>query len=599
VFVFECITSARRWQLYATRALFVMGLLGAMVVIWSSQADQPGQKTARALAQLGENYFYALIGTQLALVLLAAPAFTAGTICLDRTRGALAHVMVTDLTDTEIVLGKLGAGLMPVLGLVVCALPVMSLGTMLGGMDPVALTLAFLVAIAVAILGCVLALTFSVWAARTYEVMMAVYAFWTLDLLLYPLWFMLARSGAGIGGPPQWTLMINPFWLSFAPYVAPNQVSWTDFALFIGGALLLSIGLTVVSTVRLRPVTASLPERSIGGKKVRSRISFWARLSRLLPGPSLDGNPVLWREWHRSRPSRLTWFLWWMYFTGLSYGGASSVADICANGVSRGPSAGPFVILLGIGLGLLLLSVMASTSLSEERARGTLDVLLTTPLPTPSVVWGKWWGTFRVVPFLAFWPTVVMAAFAYSEPVSWPGRPPGFLQQELTDASRAYTVVLMALIILVHGAAITSLGLALATWISRPSRAVGLCVVVYALVSVGWIILVLVLFEHGPRDTVEQLGGLSPIFAAITLCEETVFRPHNLLSTLASTTVWLVVVAGMGVFLYALTLATFNRCLGRITEGRDDFEFGPERPPNWGQIRPAKKVLASYDDPAL
>ena len=87
VFVFECITSARRWQLYATRALFVMSLLAAMVVIWIAQVEDRSLTTARALAEVGESYFYALIGTQLALVLLAAPAFTAGAICLDRARG--------------------------------------------------------------------------------------------------------------------------------------------------------------------------------------------------------------------------------------------------------------------------------------------------------------------------------------------------------------------------------------------------------------------------------------------------------------------------------------------------------------------------------
>ena len=123
IFVFECITSARRWQLYVTRVLFVSGLLAAMVVIWYAQVEDRMPTTARALAEVGERYFYALIGTQFALVLMAAPVFTAGAICLDRAQEALAHVLLTDLTATEIVLGKLGAGLMPVVGLVACTCP--------------------------------------------------------------------------------------------------------------------------------------------------------------------------------------------------------------------------------------------------------------------------------------------------------------------------------------------------------------------------------------------------------------------------------------------------------------------------------------------
>ena len=47
-----------------------------------------------------------------------------------------------------------------------------------------------------------------------------------------------------------------------------------------------------------------------------------------------------------------------------------------------------------VSLGLLLLSVSAATSLAEERVRGSLDVLLCTPLSTRSILVGKWWGSF-------------------------------------------------------------------------------------------------------------------------------------------------------------------------------------------------------------
>ena len=94
---------------------------------------------------------------------------------------------------------------MPVVGLVACTFPLTNLGSLLGGIDPVALGLAFLVALAVAILSCALALTISVWATKTHEVLMAVYAFWTMVLLLQPVWELLAMSGRASsdhrGGP--------------------------------------------------------------------------------------------------------------------------------------------------------------------------------------------------------------------------------------------------------------------------------------------------------------------------------------------------------------------------------------------------------------
>ena len=143
--------------------------------------------TFKALAAVGERFFLAVIGTQMALVLLAAPAATAGAICLDRARGTLAHLLVTDLSDGEIVLGKLAARLVPVLGLVGCALPVMALLTLLGGVDPDALLGAFLVTLGVAVLGCCLALVFSLWAGKTHEALLGTYAVWGLWLLAGPM----------------------------------------------------------------------------------------------------------------------------------------------------------------------------------------------------------------------------------------------------------------------------------------------------------------------------------------------------------------------------------------------------------------------------
>ncbi len=71
-------------------------------------------------------FFNALVGTQLTLVPLAAPALTAGSICPDRKRkGTLTHLLVTDLSAAEIVLGKLAVRLIPVFSMVLCAFPVL------------------------------------------------------------------------------------------------------------------------------------------------------------------------------------------------------------------------------------------------------------------------------------------------------------------------------------------------------------------------------------------------------------------------------------------------------------------------------------------
>ena len=168
VFAYEWITSTRRWQSYAVRSCFVAALLSALYVV-RLKTTPPAATVLRGLAQMAEQFFLAVSGTQLALVLLVAPAATAGAICLDRTRGTLSHMMMTDLSDGEIVLGKLAARLVPVLGLLACLVPMMELLALLGGVDPAALLGGFVVSLGVAVLGCSLAMFFSLWVGKTHE----------------------------------------------------------------------------------------------------------------------------------------------------------------------------------------------------------------------------------------------------------------------------------------------------------------------------------------------------------------------------------------------------------------------------------------------
>ena len=93
-----------------------------LVGIWTNTNSTFHVSTIRYLAELGRGLFVAVIGTQLTLVLLAAPAATAGSICLDRARGTLLHMLMTDLSAAEIVLGKLAGRLVPVLALLACTL---------------------------------------------------------------------------------------------------------------------------------------------------------------------------------------------------------------------------------------------------------------------------------------------------------------------------------------------------------------------------------------------------------------------------------------------------------------------------------------------
>jgi ABC-type transport system involved in multi-copper enzyme maturation permease subunit len=259
-----------------------------------------------------------------------------------------------------------------------------------------------------------------------------------------------------------------------------------------------------------------------------------------LPGPPLDFNPVLWREWQRRRPAR------WLRLVWLAYGLLAAFFTLFTLAVSfRGPR-GPLSAWVGgllVAIGLLLLVVDAATSLAEERARGTLDLLLATPLPTSAIVLGKWLGSYRAVLWLAVLP-LLLAAGAVEEVRGW------------------LAVLLLAAVVVVYGASVNGLGLALATWFRRPALA--LAVVVYVLVTVGWFLLAVLLFRPVPDG--EGIACLSPFVAAAGMTA-VAHRSGSLgyfWVYLGWAAFWLAVHLALAVLLLALTLLTFNRCVGRV-----------------------------------
>jgi ABC-type transport system involved in multi-copper enzyme maturation permease subunit len=568
VFAAEWLTASRRWQTYALRSLVAGVLFAAVAVVWAAKAEplaRRGPMDRNAHAQVGEALFYGFFGTLLTATLLAAPGATAGAVCLDKARGTLLHLLVTDLSSAEIVLGKLAARLLPLAGLLACSVPVQSLCLWLGGIEPDAMLVAYAVTAGVAVLGSALAFLLSVWGHKTYEVLLAAYLVEVLLLLAYPV--ALGLDGlwrqAVLAPYVSWT---NPFLLAFSPYLYRGAADPTDLTIFLSVCLGAAATCALLAVVTVRPVTVRQSGRPQRPRRQRLK---GLRLPRLW-APRLDPNPVLWREWHRQRPSRWAQWVWAVYAVGALAGTGMVIYWRCTGHTDSGFAA--FTTGLQASVGLLLASVAAVTSLAEERVRGSLDVLLTTPLPTRTIVWGKWRGAFRLVPWLALLPVVNVLAVAQSEvsrvaPAAGPAMTPGVTRVPAAMHVAWTAAPLMFALMLAYGAAVTSLGLACATWIRRLGRAVAASVVVYALVTAGWLALVSAV-SHGQEFEAPAMG--SPFFGAGELAFESSsshrLRPDGMLECYGPLAFWIAFYAAAALLLYLAVLGTFNRCLGRVPE---------------------------------
>ena len=504
----------------------------------------------------------------------------------------------TDLSDAEIVLGKLFSRLAPILALLACALPVVSLAALLGGIEGEALVGLFAVSAAVAVLGCALALAISVEVVKTDEVVMAVLAFTTCWLLSLPVWGGMARA-YGLPPPPDWFYATNPFVLIYAPYTWPGHFGLFEVAIFVTAALVIAAGLLAMTIARLRRFV--LPAEVVRRKRhfhlpaprlswLREWLAAIRRWRERLPGPSLDGNPVLWREWHRSRPSRMARILWVIYWLGAVLATAIGIYEMFAYGIDN--MTGGFIIhtalVLQSVLGLLLLTVQAPTALGEERLRGSLDVLMTAPISTRAIVWGKWMGTYRIALGLAVLPGLAAAVIAATSP----DLPPRFRAPlaripigPIGPADRVLAPVLVVAEMLSWGAAFTSLGLLLATWIRRIDRAIGINLAVFLMLSFGWLFLAGIVILPALRGWLyscfslmgvnlywidQGVMGLSPIAAPIMTIQALDIAYAGRWQFWIIMSCWCLLAWTLAGSLYWVALRSFDSRLGRMSANEED-----------------------------
>jgi hypothetical protein len=218
-----------------------------------------------------------------------------------------------------------------------------------------------------------------------------------------------------------------------------------------------------------------------------------------------------------------------------------------------------------------MLSAVAPMAMSEERQRGSLDLLAATALSTRTIVLGKWLGTLRRVALLAVGPGWMGLALAASikPPQMIPLGAMARYYEEVSEGVAFLAAGVLIATILAHGALIASVGLALATWIARQSRAIALSVGFAVLVGAGWPILIGVspIGRAGLGRAGPGMMCLSPVVAFTELVDVVASR-HRYRSgdALWWITFWDVECLVLALGLLWLSVRTFDRCFGRIPE---------------------------------
>lgn len=401
VFSREVLSSPRRVRLYVGRAAYVAGLLILMSTAWQVLTGTQWIRNVGDLARFGATLFQILAPLQLAVAVFFAALAAASAVAQEKDRRTLELLLLTNLTNSELVLGKLSASLLNILAPLVAAVPLFMLSMLFGGVtfDQIVRVFAvtILSAIAAGSLGSVLAL----WREKTFQTLaltVLVLVFWLAG------WEAVARGAFGpeIGGFSSQTLAqaFSP-WQAILEATRPTTEVQNGIGhlqhpgnLFLLVACFATVLLNGLAILRVR---AWNPSSVAGGRKdpadeAESSAPSARRVAKGLAVPirtrAVWDNPILWREvctWAYGRKIliiRLAYLVLIVLASSAIY--SLTHADVLPGRNDLALILAPLAVL-----SLVLINAQAVTSLTSERDARALDLLLVTDITPKEFIYGK------------------------------------------------------------------------------------------------------------------------------------------------------------------------------------------------------------------
>ncbi|HEX6962876.1 MAG TPA: hypothetical protein VF175_13485 [Lacipirellula sp.] len=412
VFTREIATAPRNWRLYFLRGVYVAALFGLVCTAWLIVFGSQPVRTLGDLARFGAAVFSLLAPVQLAVAMGFSALLTAAAVAQEKDRRTLDLLLMTRMTNSELVIGKLLASMLSVLVVILAAVPLLMLLTLLGGVSHSQVARVVGVTLAAAIAAGSLGSTLALWREKTFQTL-------ATTALALMLWLLLGEAvAAGVlgetwfGAPAvEWAEAINPVRAIFAaarPAVSTAAMipaaPWLGDAprLFVILAVAFTLLLNALAIARVRVWNPTRETRQQSDEEVDAAatdVDSAARRSvHAAPGKTREvwDNPILWREirtWAYGKKVIFVRVAYLLIFAACAWGMAQALqAEAPTYGMSMPAAAQPLIPLFIIGL--ILVNALAVTSLTNERDSKALDLLLVTDLTPKEIIFGKLGGIF-------------------------------------------------------------------------------------------------------------------------------------------------------------------------------------------------------------
>lgn len=450
VFSREAVVAPRRTRHYVMRTVYGLALLLLICTAWMILAGTQVIRNVGDMARFGAILFQILAPLQLAIILFLSAIQSASSIAVEKDRQTLILLLMSRLTNSELVLGKLFSSLLNNGVMLMTSIPILMLIVLFGGtsFDQVGWTVAvtFVTALAAGSIG----VTVALWREKTFQ---------TLALVALSIVFWLGLA-AGVGLIQQPILGVNAQLVSSAmspisaifaassPSVASNwSIEVFPYLVFATILTILLCGLSVLRVRKWNPsrdvrpgqqedysgdidlFTGKVKLDSDGNPLAPSKLGYHVDdRSRTVNQQSrrVWDNPVLWREmctWAYGRKILFIRIAYWLMaafvfialYSLITSGEATrATADSSVSiPVVAGPLA-PFMLV-----SLVMVNALAVTSITNERDGRALDLLRVTDISPKEFLFGKLFGVLYVAIDIVLIPVVMCLYLAFNGAITY------------------------------------------------------------------------------------------------------------------------------------------------------------------------------------
>lgn len=403
----------------------------AAVVLWLQIPSANESASLTDLAKSASLTFSYAASTQLLLMCFLAPVFTASAITQERDAQTFNILISTPLTSGQIVLGTLMSRMYFVIVLLLAGLPIFCMTMIYGGVTGRQIVQSFALSASTAILTGALAIFIAMIGVGTRRTIFSFYlmiALYLLALFLLGRWnwtWVAASAPNQAGVQMSWLTPLHPF---LALEVALNRVNAPHFAdlpeygslaryalafpstIYVTWTLAVSVVMVILSMFFVRRGIKTGEPTAIG--------TFFSRFRRVAPGERTRpprhvwSNPVAWRE-ACTRASGGRAIRWIISIAGLT--GAIVVLVYYLGGHLTAASVPEWLAgltMIQFALAVIIAANTAATSITKEKESKSMELLMTTPLTSSYVLWGKLRGLVSFVLPLLTGPVVMLLLFA-------------------------------------------------------------------------------------------------------------------------------------------------------------------------------------------